>query len=140
MLPGAAKHQRDQQRDQHEADDAGEHQRLKLRVLPLVRLENVPPAGADRAGLGMLRRVDDHLILFLGDRDDRLALRAGALLAGEFVGHAEPLQAAGAGDVDRHGGEERGARSEERVESASFVLACSLLLLPALTFPSARLR
>ena len=79
----------------------GEHQRLKLRVLPLVGLERVPPAGADRPGLGVLGRVDDDLILELGNLDDRLALFARALLAGKFVGDRKLGEAAWASDVDR---------------------------------------
>ena len=126
----AAQHERDQQRDQHKADDAREHQRLKLRVLALVRLEHVPAARADRAGFGMLRRMDDHLILLLGDGDDRLALRAGALLAGKFIGHAESLQAARAGDVDGHGAE-AGARSSGARSRHDLMFLYSTLLLLA---------
>ena len=37
----------------------------------------------------MLRRVDDDLILELGNLDDRLALLARPLLAGKFVGDRE---------------------------------------------------
>ena len=60
--------------------------------------------GADGAGFGVHRRMDDDLILLFGDRDDLFALGAGAFLAGEFIGDAESLEAAWAGDLNRHAG------------------------------------
>ena len=51
----------------------------------------------------MIGRMDDDLLLQLGDRDRLLATRAGTLLAGELIGDAEPFQAAWARDGDRHG-------------------------------------
>jgi hypothetical protein len=50
----------------------------------------------------MIRRVDDDLILELGNLDDRLALFARALLAGIFVRDREFGETAWASNVDGH--------------------------------------
>jgi hypothetical protein len=60
-------------------------------------------AGTDGTGLGMFRRMNDDLILELGDRDRFLAVGAGALLAGKLIGDAKAFQATRTGDWDRHG-------------------------------------
>ena len=69
----------------------------------------MPAAGADRARFGVVRRMNDHLVLFLGIVMICLALRAGPLFAGEFVGDAKSLQAARTGDLDGHGGANDGS-------------------------------
>jgi hypothetical protein len=51
----------------------------------------------------MLGRVDNHLLIELGDHDRLFAAGAGPLLASELIGDAEALEAAGTGNLNGHG-------------------------------------
>ena len=80
-------------------------------------LEGQFPAGPAPARAELLGGMDDHLLLFLGDLDDRLALRAGTAFPRELIADLKLLLAAGTDDRDRHatypsgGGEQSPKRS-----------------------------